>query len=185
MKAFDITPIVNDFYDSIFEDERRSNWEGYSLLFIPAGVALLGFVRQIDGSFISTMSTTLAILFGFTFTSLLTTARYVPTGNQVEKEVVDEARIGTSYALLVNLFSLILIVFISILVVNYQNLSYGFGVIISTAVYYSLFHYLTVMVYLMRYLYLLATGGAFEQPKNEEDPDSQEQSDDDLTLIQQ
>lgn len=163
MKAFDVSLIVDNFYRDILESDRRSNWEAYTLLVIPAMLSLVAFFRPIDSEFVSMMATALAILFGFTFSSLLTTAKYSPKQDRIEEKVVKQARLRTSYALLVNLLSLISIVAVSIAVVDYATLSPLAAVTTSVVVYFLLFHYLLVMFYLMRYLYVLAIGGALEE----------------------
>lgn len=185
MKAFDLTPILSNFYNDIFESDERSDWEAYSLILIPGLLAAVGFYRQLDGEFVSTMSTSLAILFGFTFSSLLTTAKYSSEEGNIERRVVEQARIGTSYALLINLISLFAIVAVSILVVDYSQLSQNIAVLMSLCVYFLLFHYLTVMVYLMRYLYLLAIGGAFEPPNRGGQTQPDEENESEITIIEQ
>jgi hypothetical protein len=185
MKAFDLTPILNNFYNDIFESDERSDWEAYSLILIPGLFAAVGFYRQLDGGFVSTMSTSLAILFGFIFSSLLTTAKYSSEEGNIERRVVEQARIGTSYALLINLISLFTIVVISILVIDYSQLSYNISVLMSISVYFLLFHYLTVMIYLMRYLYLLAIGGAFEPPNRSSQTQPDEENESEITIIEQ
>ena len=177
MKAFDLSPIVWNFYHDILEDDDRPDSEAYALLIIPTAISTIAFFRHIDAEFLSMMATALAILFGFTFSSLLSTARYSAKDDRVEELVVKQTRLGTSYALLVNLLSLISIIFVSIIVVDYAQLSYAIATVISAGVYWLLFHYLTTMVYLMRYLYLLAIGGAFatenESTPNEEDTEQE------------
>jgi hypothetical protein len=168
MKAFDLRSIVNNFYRDIYEDKKRPNREAYFILVFPAVLSQISIVRPIDADFISAMSTALAVLFGFTFTSLLTTAKYSPKGDKIEEKVVRQARIGTSYALLINLISLFSVVFTSIAVVEYSTLPYLLATTMSAFVYYFLFHYLTVMMYMMRYLYLLTTGGALEKSTESE-----------------
>lgn len=165
MKAFDLTPIISNFYRGILNTDSRPNWEAYVLVGFPFIVALVGVYSPITDSILSTMITALAILFGFTFSSLLTTAQYSGRGDRLEKQVVQETRIGTSYALLVNLLSLISVVLSSIFIVDLNQIATIPLAIISVTVYYLLFHYLLVMIYLMRYLYLLAVGGAFEEPQ--------------------
>lgn len=175
MIAFDLRPIVNNFYSGIFNSDSRPNWEAYALLVIPAVLAQAAVFSPVTESKISTISTALAILFGFTFSSLLTTAKYSSKDDRLEQQVVQETRVGTSYALLVNLVSLFLVVGSSVFISNYSNLSYIVSTSLSALIYYSLFHYLLVMVYLMRYLYLLAIGGAFEEEINDQnDVDSEE-----------
>ncbi len=164
MRAFDVRSIVNNFYRDILNDEKRSDWEAYALVVIPAILAQVAVVRHVDRAFVSTMSTTLAILFGFTFSSLLTTARYSPKNDRVEELVVKQTRLGTAYALLVNLLTLFTVVAISIGVTEYNSLGYTAATMLSALTYFALFHYLIVMLYLMRYLYLLTVGGAFEEP---------------------
>lgn len=164
MKAFDLTPIIKNFYRGIIENEDRPDSEAYALVVIPGVFSLIAMVRPIDSEFLGMMATALAILFGFTFSSLLSTARYSAKDDRIEQLVVEQTRVGTSYALLVNLVSLISIVVVSVLVEDYSRLSYLAATVGSAIVYALLFHYLLVMVYLMRYLYLLAIGGAFEQP---------------------
>lgn len=163
MKAFDITPIIDNFYLDIYESAHRSNWEAYTLLSIPVLLAQVAVIRPIDSEFMSMMSTALAILFGFTFSSLLTTAKYSAKDDRIEAKVVQQTRLATSYALLMNLISLIAVVLVSIAVADYTRLSYPVATVVSAGVYCLLFHYLLVMMYLMRYLYLLAIGGALEQ----------------------
>jgi hypothetical protein len=162
MKHIDVRSIIKNFYKNILEDETRSDWEAYSLLLFPSAVAQVAIFRPIDGQFISNMMTSLAILFGFTYTSLLTAAKNSPKDDRVEKLVVQETRMTTSYALLMNLITLIAVVVISIAVVDYTQLGYVTVTALSAGVYFLLFHYLMMMLYLMRYLYLLSTGGAFE-----------------------
>lgn len=164
MKAFDVTPIITNFYRDILESDRRSNSEAYVLWVVPGGLALVALIRPIDSEFMSMMATALAILFGFTFSSLLTTAKYSAKEDRIEEKVVTHTRLGTSYALLMNLVSLIAVVLVSVAVTDYGLLSYPIAAAVSAGVYCLLFHYLLVMVYLMRYLYLLAVGGALEQP---------------------
>jgi len=168
MKAFDITPIIDNFYLDIFDNDRRSNWEGYILWIAPAILAQVAVIRPIDSEFVSMMVTALAILFGFTFSSLLTTAKYSAKEDRIEERVVKQTRLGTSYALLMNLLTLIAVVVVSIGVTDYNSISQPVGIAVSAAVYCLLFHYLLVMVYLMRYLYLLAIGGALEQTEGSE-----------------
>jgi len=163
MKAFDIRPIINNFYGDIYDDPARSDWEAYALLIAPAVFAQISIIRPIDSGFISTASTTLAILFGFTFSSLLTTAKYTAKEDKTEQMVVRQTRLGTSYALLMNLATLVAVIGASILVKDFGELSYTAATMTSATVYVLLFHYLIVMVYLMRYFYLLAIGGAFEE----------------------
>jgi len=184
MKAFDITPIVDNFYRDIFESDRRSNAEAYVLLAVPAVLALVAVVRPIDSDFMSMMATALAILFGFTFSSLLTTAKYSSKEDRVEELVVNQTRLGTSYALLVNLMALIAVVMVSIGVTDYEALSPPAAAAVSVPVYYLLFHYLLVMVYLMRYLYLLAIGGALEQTSAaaSQSQDGEEQEENEITI---
>lgn len=165
MKAFDVTPIITNFYRDILESDRRSNSEAYTLWIVPGVLALVALIRPIDGEFMSMMATSLAILFGFTFSSLLTTAKYSAKKDRIEEKVVKQTRLGTSYALLMNLVSLIAVVLVSVAVTDYTALSYPVAATVSAGVYCLLFHYLLVMVYLMRYLYLLAIGGALEQPR--------------------
>lgn len=165
MKAFDVSPIVSNFYRDILDNERRSNWEAYFLLIIPLLLSFISFIRPIDHEFVTMMATALAILFGFTFSSLLTTAKYSPTEDRIEERVVKQSRLGTSYALLVNLIALIAIILVSIAVIDYAGLSTSTSIAISGIIYFLLFHYLLVMLYLMRYLYLLVIGGALEQPE--------------------
>lgn len=162
MKAFDVTPIVSNFYRDILGSERRSNWEAYLFLLVPVLLASVAVIRPLDSEFVTMMATALAILFGFTFSSLLTTAKYSPKEDRIEERVVKQARLGTSYALLMNLVALIAIVVVSIAVVDYGTLSQSSAVVLSFIVYGLLFHYLLVMVYLMRYLYVLVIGGALE-----------------------
>jgi cytochrome c biogenesis factor len=182
MKAFDITPIVRNFYQDIFKSDRRSNAEAYALILIPAAFALVGVLRPIDAAFMSMMSTALAILFGFTFSSLLTTAKYSAKEDRIEEMVVKQTRLGTSYALLMNLVALIAVVSVSIGVEDYGTLSPMAATAVSAAVYFLLFHYLLVMVYLMRYLYLLVIGGALEQTQNQSMSDGEEQEENEITL---
>lgn len=179
MKAFDITPIIANFYCDIFDSEKRSNWEGYILLSLPALLALVAIVRPIDDEFMTMMATSLAILFGFTFSSLLTTAKYSAKEDRIEEEVVKQTRLGTSYALFINLLALISIVFASIAITDYSTMSQPLGAIISAPIYFLLFHYLLVMIYLMRYLYLLAIGGALEETSvgNQKSMEGRENSD--------
>lgn len=175
MKAFDITPIVDNFYRDILENDRRSDWEAYLLLLVPVVLAQVAVVRPIHSGFVSMMGTALAILFGFTFSSLLTTARYSAKDDPIEEKVVKQTRLGTSYALLVNLMALIAIVVVSIVVKDYAALSQSAAVTVSATVYFLLFHYLLVMVYLMRYLYILAIGGALEQSEGRDSLQEMEQ----------
>ena len=182
MKSIDIRPIVNNFYNDIFEDETRSNWEAYILLFIPSIFSLISIIRPIDSQFISTMSTALAILFGFTFTSLMSTARYSAKDDPLEEEVVRETRISTAYALLVNLCALIAIVGVTIAVVDFSGLGPVEATAISASVYFLLFHYLIVMLHLMRYLYLLSIGGAFESAEQTENNQENGVNDDASTM---
>ncbi|MFC4407965.1 hypothetical protein [Haloarchaeobius iranensis] len=181
MRAFDLRSIVNNFYGDILSDKSVSNWEAYSLLVIPFLLAQVAVVRPIDEGFVGTMSTALAILFGFTFSSLLTTAKYTPKDDRNEERVVKKAQLGTSYALLVNLVSLITIVMTSIAVIDYSQLSTLAATATSAVVYFFLFHYLATMLYLMRYLYLLAIGGAFREEESE--PQHQEEEEvEEITL---
>jgi len=181
MKSFDVGVIAQSFYQGILSDDDRPSSEAYVLIILPAVFALISVVRPVDESFISTMSTTLAILFGFTFSSLLTTAKYSAKEDRLEKIVVNQARVGTSYALLVNLISLIAIVVTSILVIDYSQLSGIVSVTVSAVIYYLLFHYLLVMVYLMRYLYLLAIGGAFAETTSSEDNRGRERDESEIS----
>lgn len=174
MKAFDISLIVKNFYRDIFESERRSNAEAYVLVVVPAALASVASVRPIDSEFISMMATSLAILFGFTFNSLLTTAKYSANDDVVEKEIVNQTRLGTSYALLMNLVALIAVVVVSIIVTDYEAFSGLRATITSGVVYFLMFHYLLVMMYLMRYLYLLVMGGALEQPAESSESQGEE-----------
>lgn len=169
MRSFDITPIIKNFYRDIFENDRRSNWEAYNLLLVPAALSFVAVIRPIHSEFISMMATALAILFGFTFSSLLTTAKYSAKEDRIEERVVKETRLGTSYALLMNLMALIAVVLVSIGVTDYTGLSYPVATIVSGVVYFLLFHYLLIMVYLMRYLYLLVIGGALEEEQESTD----------------
>lgn len=182
MKAFDITPIVENFYRDILESDRRSNWEAYVLVLLPGLLALVASVRPIDNEFISMMTTALAILFGFTFSSLLTTAKYSAKEDRIEEKVVKQTRLGTSYALLANLVSLIAVIGVSIAVVDYAALSSLIATIASGLVYFLLFHYLLVMLYLMRYLYLLVIGGAFEEPETSVQGSDSDQEETEITL---
>jgi len=182
MKAFDISPIIANFYRDILESERRSNWEAYTLVLVPIVLAFVGVVRPIDDAFIMMMATALAILFGFTFSSLLTTAKYSEKDDPLEEQVVRETRVGTSYALLANLVSLIAVIGVSIAVIDYDTLSATSAAGVSWVVYFLLFHYLLVMVYLMRYLYLLVIGGAFEEAEPQVRPTEPEQEDNELTV---
>lgn len=163
MKAFDVSPIVSNFYRDILDDNRRSDTEAYALIVLPAVMASVAYVRPLNSEFMSTMAMALAILFGFTFNSLLTTAKYTANDDQIEAEVVRQTRLGTSYGLLMNLVALITVVVVSIGVTDYGTLSFPVATALSAFVYLLLFHYLLVMIYLMRYLYLLALGGAFEE----------------------
>jgi len=176
MRAFDLSPIILNFYRGILDDDERPNWEAYVLLLIPGAASLVGLYRHIDPEFISTMSTSLAILFGFTFSSLLTTAKYSAKGDRIEEIVVQQTRIGTSYALLVNLVSLISVVLVSVFVADYSQLSYSTATAVSIGVYYLMFHYLLVMIYMMRYLYLLTIGGAFEESPSREPVEEDERN---------
>lgn len=162
MKAFDLGSIVNNFYREILDDKDKSDWEAYILVLAPAVLAQIAIFRHIDANFISTTSTALAILFGFTFSSLLATAEYTPDNDPNEEQVVKETRLATSYALLVNFITLVAVIFVSIVVVDYATLGYTEGTALSAGVYYMLFHYLIIMGYLLRYIYLLTQGGAFE-----------------------
>lgn len=182
MKAFDITPIVENFYRDILDSDRRSDNEAYTLLAVPAVLALVGVVRPIDSGFMSMMATALAILFGFTFSSLLTTAKYSAKDDRIEERVVKQTRLGTSYALLMNLVALIMVVGVSIGVTDYGALSQHSAVVLSVGVYFLLFHYLLVMVYLMRYLYLLAVGGALEQTQDRNRGREDESEKNEITL---
>lgn len=182
MNAFDVTPIIKNFYRDILESDRRSNWEAYALLVVPGTCALIAVVRPIDSEFISMMATALAILFGFTFSSLLTTAKYSAKDDLIEKEVVNQTRLGTSYALLMNLVSLIAVVVVSIAVMDYATLSFPVATAASVVVYFLLFHYLLIMVYMMRYLYLLVIGGALEETTEPAEPDHEESEDSKITL---
>lgn len=175
MKSFDLRSIVNNFYGDILEDERVSDWEAYSLVLLPVVLSQIAIFRPVDHAFMGTMSTALAILFGFTFSSLLTTAKYSPKGDRTEELVVKKAQLGTSYALLVNLVSLITIICTSILVVEYNTLGQISATATSATVYFFLFHYLAVMLYLMRYLYLLAIGGAFQMDTEQKEEEGEEQ----------
>lgn len=181
-KAFDVTPIVGNFYLDIFESEERSDWEAYVLIGFPAVLSLVAIVRPIDDGFITMMATALAILFGFTFSSLLTTAKYSAKEDRIEEQVVKETRLGTSYALFVNLISLIAVVSVSIAVVDYTALSSPVAVGVSWVVYFLLFHYLVVMVYLMRYLYLLVIGGAFEEPNSSSETPKDGEEENEITV---
>jgi len=183
MKAFDLTPIISNFYGGILNTDSRPNWEAYVLIGFPLILALVGFYSPITESTISTMITALAILFGFTFSSLLTTAQYSGRGDRLEKQIVQETRIGTSYALLVNLLSLISVVLSSIFIADFGQIAFLPLAIVSVVVYYLLFHYLLVMIYLMRYLYLLAVGGAFEEPREESRNQGPIKTEDDATEI--
>jgi len=177
MKSLNVAPIVNNFYRDILNDPKRSDWEAYILVLVPAIVAQISVVRHIDAQFVSTMSTTLAILFGFTFTSLMSTAKYTAKDDPLEEKIVRETRIVTAYALLVNLVALIGIVVFSVIVVDFSTQSYIAATSMSAALYFVMFHYLLVMVHLMRYLYLLSIGGAFEerdQGANESNTESQD-----------
>ena len=173
MKSLDIRPIVNNFYRDILDDEDRSNWEAYILLVLPLILAQAAIFRHIDAAFMSTMSTSLAILFGFTFNSLMITARYSSKDDRLEELVVRETRLSTAYALLVNLIALLLVVSTSIVIVDYSEVSYMSATVISAGVYFVLFHYLFVMVHLLRYVYLLAIGGAFEEGEDESSNEAQ------------
>ncbi|WP_153952303.1 hypothetical protein [Halosegnis longus] len=177
MKSLNVAPIVNNFYSQIYDDRQKSNWEGYILLLVPALIAQIAIFRPIDAEFMSTMSTTLAILFGFTFTSLMSTARYSAKDDKVEEKVVRETRTTTAYALLINLSALVLVVGTTIAVVDYASLQYSVATAVSAGVYFFMFHYLMVMVHLMRYLYLLAIGGAFENSENNTQHTQSEQGD--------
>lgn len=169
MDAIDLSSIVNNFYEDIFSDPRRSDFEGYVLVLIPLLLAQIAIFRPVDGDFISAMSTALAIFFGFTFSSMMATARYTAKDDPIEKKVVRETRIGTSYALVVNLAALLSVIFTSILVTDYSAIPTIAHVTGSAVVYFFMFHYLIVMVYLMKYMYLLAVGGAFEGESNSSD----------------
>lgn len=182
MKAFDISPIVDNFYRDIFENDRRSNAEAYVLLLVPGFLAMVAVVRPMDSEFISMMTTALAILFGFTFSSLLTTAKYSAKEDRIEERVVKQTRLGTSYALLMNLVALIAVVSVSIAVTEYGALSYPTATAVSAGVYYLLFHYLLVMVYLMRYLYLLVIGGALEQSTKTAQSKDEGSEEDEITV---
>jgi|GEM_PF-3183009 len=168
MKAFDITPIIQNFYGDILNSDQRSNLEAYLLLIIPGILATTAIVRPIDQEFLTMMTTALAILFGFTFNSLLTTAKYSAKDDPIEEKVVHQTRLGTAYALLINLFSLITIITISIAVTEFNQLNTGGLAVASYATYFLLFHYLMILLYLMRYLYLLVIGGALEQQNGTE-----------------
>jgi hypothetical protein len=72
-----------------------------------------------------------------------------------------------------NLAALISVVVVSIAVTNFATLSLPVAIGISAAVYALLFHYLLVMVYLMRYLYLLVIGGAFEEAETRQPQESE------------
>lgn len=181
MRAFDISPIIVNFYRDIFDDDR-SNMEAYIVLVVPAVLALVAFRRPIHEGFISMMTTALAILFGFTFSSLLTTAKYSAKDDPIEEQVVRETRVGTSYALLANLVTLIAVIGVSIMVVDYATLSSPVATGVSWVVYFLLFHYLVVMVYLMRYLYLLVIGGAFEETEPVVKASEDEQEEQEITL---
>ena len=174
MKSLDVRPIINNFYRDILKDDARSNWEAYILVILPAAFSLISVLRPIDEQFVSTLSTALAILFGFTFTSLMSTARYSSKDDPLEERVVRETRISTAYALLVNLVSLMAVVGVTIAVIDYSKLGYITATGISAGVYFLLFHYLLVMLQLMRYLYLLAIGGAFEAADQERDNQQRE-----------
>jgi len=79
-----------------------------------------------------------------------------------EEIVVRETRTGTSYGLLVNFSALTAIILVTIVISDFSTMPYTLSVIISAFIYYLVFHYLIVMVYLMRRLFLLTVGGAFE-----------------------
>lgn len=162
MKAFDITPIVRNFYEMILKDNDKSDLEAYILMVLPVGLAQVAIYSHVSRSTLSTITTALAILFGFTFSSLLSAAKYSAKDDPLEKVVVQETRIGTSYALLVNLLTLVLVVGSSIYVVDFTQLSYPAATALSAVIYYMIFHYFLTMIYMMRYFYLLAIGGAFE-----------------------
>lgn len=176
MKAFDLGSIVNNFYREILEDKDKSNWEAYILVLAPAVLAQVAMFRHIDANFIGTTSTALAILFGFTFSSLLATAEYTPNNDPNEEQVVKETRLATSYALLINFTTLVSVILVSIVVVDYASMGYTEGTALSAGVYYMLFHYLIVMGYLLRYIYLLTQGGAFEESEqsNRQPPEVKE-----------
>lgn len=164
MKAFDLRPIIHNFYRGILDDPSRPDYEAYVLIFAPAVFALVAMIRHLDANFTGTMATALAILFGFTFSTLMSTARYSAKQDPIEEKLVNQTRVGTAYALLVNLLSLTVLVLVSILVTDYSALTYPVATVASAVVYFCMFHYLLVMIYMMRYLYLLAIGGAFEEP---------------------
>jgi hypothetical protein len=124
------------------------------------------------------MSTALAVLFGFTFNSLMITARYSTKNDRLEEMVVRQARLGTSYALFVNLTALLLVISASIAIVDYSEVSYQAITAASAGVYYILFHYLFVVFHLLRYMYLLAVGGAFEDADEQSGDQTGERSDD-------
>ena len=165
--SLNLAPIVNNFYRDILEDETRSDWEAYILLVLPGLLSMVSLFRPIDEQFVSTMSTALAVLFGFTFTSLMSTARYSAKDDPVEERVVKETRLTTAYAVLVNLIALIVIVGVTVAVVDYTRLNSIYATALSAGVYFVLFHYLLVMLHLMKYLYLLTIGGAFEEGRSE------------------
>ena len=183
MKGFDLRSIVNNFYRDIFEDETRPNSEAYLLLALPVLFGQIGIFRHVNASFVETMVTSLALLFGFTFSSLLVTAKYTPREDRIEEKVVRETRATTSYALLISLVSLIAVVSISILVVDYNTLSYPVATGLSAGLYYLLFHYLLVMIYLMRYIYLLSIGGAFEQSRSANSENLDEPEDNEAVTV--
>lgn len=182
MKAFDLSPIFCNFFRGILDDDDRPDYEAYALLAIPGVLSLIAFYRHVDSEFIEMMSTALAILFGFTFSTLMTTAKYSTKDDRIEEMVVRQTRVGTSYALVINLLSLISVVFVSIFVKDYSQLSYTTATVLSAGIYVLMFHYLIVMVYLMRYLYLLAIGGAFEQPSRIREDDDGEKNTSETSL---
>lgn len=171
MKGFDVSPIISNFYESIFFNEKRPNSEGYIILIFPCILAQLAVIRHLEPLFLTILGTALSVLFGFTFHSLLTVAKYTPKDDPVEEEVVRQTRIGTSYGLLVNFTALSTIVFVVILFPNLSGGGYITSTAVSALVYYLVFHYLVVMMYMMRHLFLLAVGGAFEESSNAPEQD--------------
>ena len=81
-----------------------------------------------------------------------------------------------------NLAALIVAVTVSTAVTDYAVLSYPVVTAFSSIMYFVLFHYLLVMVYLMRYLYLLMSGGALEEKEKERMVDEKKPKEHEITV---
>lgn len=162
MKIINVTPIVKRYYCTLWDDRRNPLVDLLVLLGLPTGLALLGLVRPISIDFINTIVRVIAILFGFTFNALVIMSRYSTDGSGKEQKAIETTRTSTLYGLLVSLICLVIAGGITLFNPDFAQISAITHKAISYIVYLFFFHYGMTLLVLIRRLYILAEGGAFE-----------------------